>query len=113
MKIVGNFKGTIDLKQIEEQNKECGDYSAIRSYDGDAIGGNFSVVRTRDGNAKGGGYSAVMSDDGNATGGNCSVVMGSKEIKIGKDSIGVKINEDGKIIEIYISNTLDCIIKKI
>ena len=137
MKGKGTFSGVIELDK-KENDVDCvrtsigdatgGDNSAVRTNIGDATGGGNSAVRTSIGDATGGDNSSVRTDKGDATGGDCSavrtregnatggdnsVVMGSKEIKIGKNSVGVRINDSGEIVTVYISTEKDFEIIKI
>jgi hypothetical protein len=109
------------MKEIDfniKDNAMGGDYSANRTYTGDATGGYHSANTTIKGdatggyhsanttitgNATGGDHSANTTTEGNATGGNNSVNMG-QVVNIGNNAIGAVINKNKEIVEIHCRN---------
>lgn len=94
--------GDCSAVRTHEGDATGGYYSAVRTDVGDASGGNCSAVRTDEGDASGRNYSAVRTGRGVATVGDCGVAMGT-EVRIGKNSVGVVLGDNGKIVKVLVN----------
>jgi len=74
----------------------------ILTDEGDASGGDGSAVRTDEGNVSGGDGSAVRTAGGDASVGDCGVAMGTS-VRVGKNSVGVVLDDDGDIIKVLVN----------